>query len=144
MTATWQPYREPIRSTALRTVGIAVVVGVALTLSSRGRIPWSMGVLLVLWISLGGHFVELWFLNWCRPLLPAARGVQIAARFAVWFAGGVVLSFAMLLSARLLTGSWPARQFAWWVAGLAFVALELVAHVALHLRGRPSIYDGQG
>lgn len=103
-----------------------------------------MGVLLVLWISLGGHFIELWFLNWLRPLLPAARGVQIAARFAAWFAGGVVLSYAMLLSARLLTGTWPARPSPWWVAGLAFIGVELVAHLALHVRGRPSIYDGQG
>jgi hypothetical protein len=144
MTTPWQPFREPVRDTALRTVGIAVVVGVALALASSGRIPWWMGVLLVLWISLGGHFVELWFLNWVRPLLPTARGVQIAARIVAWFVGGIVLSFAMALSARVLTGSWPARQPAWWVGGLAFIGLELLVHVGLQLRGRPSIYDGQG
>ena len=144
MTAPWQPFREPVRSTALRTGGIALVVGTVLALTSRGRISWPMAVVLVLWISLGGHFIEIWYLNWLRRRLPVARGVQIAARLAVWFLGGVTLAFAMALTARAMTGVWPARRIPWWVGGFAFIAVELIAHVGLHQRKRPGIYDGRG
>ncbi len=38
----------------------------------------------------------------------------------------------------------PPRWPAWWLGGLAFIGIELVAHLALLLRGRPSFYDGRG
>ena len=144
MSAPWQPYREPVRNTAMRTVGIALVVGGVVSLASRGRIAWPMAALLVLWISLGGHFVELFFLNWLRRRLPVARGVQIAARLATWFVGGVVLVLGMNLTARLLIEVGLRMQPAWWLGGLVFIGVELVAHLVLQLRGRPSFYNGRG
>jgi hypothetical protein len=88
--------------------------------------------------------VELWFLNWLRPRLPAARAVQVAARLAVWFAGGMVLAMGVVLTAYVLAAyplsSWPA----WWYGGLGFIGVELVAQGALQLRGRPSFYNGRG
>lgn len=33
---------------------------------------------------------------------------------------------------------------AWWMAGLAFIGIELVAQLALQLRGRPSFFNGRG
>jgi hypothetical protein len=144
MTALWQPNREPVRTTALRTATIALVAGAALALASRGRTAWPTATLLMLWPAFGGHLVELWFLNWLRPRLPIARSVQITGRLGVWFVGGVVLAFGMALSVRALTGFWPARQPAWWIGGLAFIGLELLVHLVLHLRGRPSVYDGRG
>jgi hypothetical protein len=35
---------------------------------------------------------------------------------------------------------WPARR----IAGLGFIGIELVADLALPLRGRPSFYNGRG
>jgi hypothetical protein len=35
---------------------------------------------------------------------------------------------------------WPA----WWLAGLAFIGIELAAHLVLQLRGRPNFYSGRG
>ena len=32
----------------------------------------------------------------------------------------------------------------WWVAGFAFIGIELVAHLGLQLRGRPSFFNGRG
>lgn len=63
----WQPFREPLRLTLARTVGIAVVVGCVLAVRSGGLARWPVFSLLVLWPALGGHFVELWFLNHLRP-----------------------------------------------------------------------------
>jgi hypothetical protein len=99
----------------------------------------------MLWPSFGGHWVEVWFLNWLRPRLPVARGLQIAARFGVWFVAGTGLFIGMCLSARAMAA--PLRLAHWpalWFGGLAFVGIELIAHLVLQLRGRPNFYNGRG
>jgi hypothetical protein len=144
MTAPWQPYHEPIRSTLLRNGVLSLVAGVAITLAWRGRITLPAATLLALWPTLGGHFVEIFFLNRLRPRLPNARAPQITARLAVWFLGGVMIALGMALTTRVLTGAMPVWRPAWWLAGLAFVGLELVVHLVLTARGRSSIYNGRG
>jgi hypothetical protein len=109
-----------------------------------GLARWPLAALMALWPSLGGHWLEVWFLNWLRPRLSEARGVQVAARLAVWFAGGIVLALGMSLTAMVLVKFRPARWLDWWLAGVAFIGVELVAHLILHLRGRPSFFSGSG
>jgi hypothetical protein len=144
MTSQWQPFREPFRITILRNGMIAIVAGAVTARLWSGLWRWPLATLLVLWPSLGGHFVELWFLNWLRPRLSNARGVQVAARIAVWMVGGAGLAIGMALTAMTLAGLRPARWPAWWTGSLAFIGVELVAHLALQLRGRPSFYNGRG
>jgi hypothetical protein len=85
----WQPYREPLRVTVLRTITIALVAGVLVArFWGNGHLRWPVATLVMLWPSFGGHWVELWFLNWLRPRLSSARVVQVAARVGVWFVGG--------------------------------------------------------
>ena len=105
---------------------------------------WPMAILLMLWPSLGGHYVELLFLNGLRPRLSPARAVRAAARVIAWFIGGVVLGLVMNLTARALAILQLAHWPVWWAAGLAFVAIELAAHLALQLRRRPSFFNGRG
>ncbi len=144
MTSQWQPYREPLRITMLRTGVISIVVGAVLARLWGGLAHWPMATLFVLWPSFGGHWVEVWFLNRLRPRLSIARGVQVAARVGVWFVGGAGLAIGMGLTAMALAGFRPARWPAWWLGGLAFIGIELVTHLALQLRGRPSFYNGRG
>jgi len=144
MTSPWQPYREPLRRTLVRTGTIALVVGGVLARWWGGLGRWPLATLLVLWFSLGGHWVELWFLNWLRPRLSAARAVQVGARVGAWFVGGTGLAVGMALTALVLAGFRPAQWPAWWLGGLAFIGLELVVHLVLQLRGRPSFYSGRG
>jgi hypothetical protein len=125
----------------LRTGAIALVVGALLAWRIGGLSRWPLTTVLVLWFSLGGHWIELWFLNWLRPRLAAARSLQIGARIAVWFIGGVGLGLGMALTA-MSAGYSPALRPGWWLMGLGFVALELLVHLLLHLRGRPSFYTG--
>ena len=137
MNATWRPIREPMRVTLRRTLVLAVIIGAVMAVSSGGGLKrWPAATLLAMWPSLGGHFIELWFLNWLRPRLPAANLVQISARLIVWFVGGIVLMVAMCATAPLL----PTEQFRrcppWWVGGLAFVGIELVVHFVIFLGAR--------
>lgn len=140
----WQPFREPLRRTLTRTVGLALVAGGVLASLRGGLARWPAASAVMLWPFLGGHWLELWFLNWLRPRLANRRAVHVAARIAVWFLGGGVLGVGMWLTAAALPGLRPPRSAAWWLAGLAFVGVELAAHVALQLRGRPSFVNGRG
>ncbi len=144
MTSQWQPYREPLRTTLVRTGTIALAVGAVLARSWHGLARWPTANLLVLWPSFGGHWVEVWFLNWLRPRLPSARAVQIAARIAVWFIGGIALTLGMNLTAIPLPGFRPLHWPACWLGGPAFIGIELVIHLALQLRRRPSFINGRG
>ena len=139
-TAPWQPYRESIRSTLLRTVTIALVAGAALTAGSNGRVAWPVAVVVMLWPSLGGHYIEMWYLNWLRPRLPSRRTMQVVGRLGTWFVGGIALTFVMAFTARLLTGQ-PVPRLPWWIGGFGFVGLELLVHLGLRARGLSSIYS---
>ncbi len=147
-TSAWQPYREPVRTTLLRTFAIAIVLGAIFVASSHARWSrWPVATLICLWPSLGGHFVELFFLNGLRPRIPTTRAVQVIARLATWFAGGVVIAACMRATAIGLNDSpiriraWPAWLFA---GGIGFIVVELIAHAVLQSRGRPSFYNGRG
>jgi hypothetical protein len=62
----------------------------------------------------------------------------------VWFVGGIGLALGMELTAMALIGFQPSRWPPWWLGGLAFIGVELVAQLFLQLRGRPSFYNGRG
>ena len=143
MTSTWQTYREPFSATLSRTVGIALVVGGVIAWRFGELQAWPLAAGLVLWFSFGGHWVELWFLNWLRPRLSRSRVSQVAARLGVWFVGGVALGFGIAFTMRLFAPTRAAQVPRWWVAGVAFVVVELIAHMVLSLRRRPSFYNGR-
>lgn len=128
----------------LRTGMIAIVVGAVLARFWGGLARWPMTTLLVLWPSFGGHWVEIWFLNWLRPRLSVAGGWRFTARLAVWFVGGAALAIGMRLTAIALAEFRQAHWPAWWLGGLAFIGLELVSHLVLQFCGRPSFYNGRG
>ena len=143
----WQPYREPLRTTLVRTILIAIVAGTVVAMwSARSAWPirWPLAVVLMLWPSFGGHWLELWYLNWLRPRLRAARTVQGVARLATWFLGGYGLRVGVVLRSRALAAIRPTRWPAWWLAGVVFIGVELIAHLALQARGRPSFFNGRG
>jgi hypothetical protein len=144
MTSQWQPFREPLHTTLLRNGIIAIIAGGVLARFWGGPARWPIASLLMFWPTFGGHWVEVWFLNWLRPRLSVARSTQVAARIGTWFIGGIGLALGMALTAtapaQFLLDNWPS----WWLGGLAFVGIELVAHLALLLRGRPSFYNGRG
>ena len=133
-----------MRVTLTRTVGIALVVGGVLAWRRGGLARFPVASMLVLWPALGGHFVERWYLDAVRPRLPESVGIRILARLAVWFVGGIALALGMALTAIALTGSRRIPWGWWWVAGLAFIAIEIVAHLLLRLTRRPSLFDGRG
>jgi hypothetical protein len=81
--------------------------------------------------------------------LPAPSSFRRAWRAGCGSRWGVVrwwigLAVGMGLTAMALAGFRPAHWPVWWLGGLAFIGIELVAHLVLQLRGRPSFYNGRG
>jgi hypothetical protein len=135
----WIPFREPVGRTLARNIAIALVVGAALAVwkhDVRLVLPFSA---LAMWFSLGGHYVEIIFLNGIRPRIPSARLTQLLARLAAWFAGGAILYLFMAATAHVLL-THPPRFGLWWSGGLFFIGVELIAHAVLALRGSSSFY----
>src|SRR5438105_7770866 len=106
-------FEEPLRRTLARNVALAASVGVVLAVQRHSlRLVLPIAVL-ALWFSLGGHYVEVAFLNGLRARISKGRLTQVALRLLVWFAGGVVLyvlmgaaSHVLLLGAHLLRLLW--------------------------------------
>jgi len=140
----WQAFREPLRVTLTRTVAIALVAGGVLAHWWGGLARWPAATAVMLWPSFGGHWLELWYRNWLRPRLAGGWVVRVATRLALWFVGGVALAAGMRLTAAAVTGLTRPGWRAGWIAGLAFIAVELAAHLALQLRGRASFFNGRG
>jgi hypothetical protein len=133
--------REPLRVTLTRTIGIALIAGAALASRSGGLALWPVMSVVMLWPSLGGHYVELAYLDVVRPRLSATRTVQTLARIAVWFVGGALMVVGMHFTAILLHAPRPLPTSAWWIGGFVFIGIELVVHLALHMRGRSSFFN---
>lgn len=139
-----QPFREPFRATAMRTGLIAIVVGAVVAGMSGGISRWPIATLLALWPSFGGHWVEIWFLNWLRPRVDVGGRWLMLLRVVVWFAGGLVIALGVEVTAMFLVNFPASRWPAWWVGGAAFVGVELVVHGVMQLRRRASFYNGRG
>jgi hypothetical protein len=139
-----EPYREPVRSTLARTVAIAIATGAVWAWRLGSWKQWPLAALVTLWPALGGHFVELGYLNYLRARLGARRTVLVGVRLAVWFVGGAALAVGARETAIALGGFGAIAWLTWWLGGVTFIAIELVAHMVLRLRGRPSFYDGCG
>ena len=139
-----ESYREPIRVTLTRTLSIALIAGAVAALSGGGLRRWPALSALMVWPSLGGHVIDVLFLNGLRPHLPEGRFIRHCARVAVWFAGGIVLGAGAHFTAGLLFDRPQLVRLTWASAGAVFVIIELVAHAGLSARGRPSFYNGRG
>ena len=135
-------FSEPWQRTAIRTGGLTLVVALVAAVARRNLGAGVIALLIAPWFAVGGHFVELFYLNILRPRLVAASVPLLAARLAFWFVGGVVLYFAALASVRLVVPRPPA--FPWWGAGLGFIGIELLVHAGLRSRGQSNAYDGRG
>lgn len=140
----WQPYREPLRTTLARTVGLAVIAGGIAALAAGSMRRWPSMALLMLWPAYGGHVIELLFLNRVRSRLPANAALYRLARIALWFVGGAALAVGMRVTAQALAVRPHLVWLTWAVAGAGFVAIELLVHARLHLLGRASFYNALG
>ena len=134
---------EPFLHTLARNVALAAGVGTVIAFQRHSLSLLLPVAALALWFSLGGHYVELAFLNRLRARISQRRLTQVTFRLLVWFAGGAVLYVFMAASARALTLAGPPLRL-WWYGGLLLIGVELAVHVLLAARRMPNFYNGRG
>jgi len=138
---TWQSYHEPLRVTLVRTGLVGLLVGIIAARVQGQGASWPQWTAFALWFSFGGHWVELFFLNWLRPRLASARWVQVTGRLFTWLVGGTLLMVGARITAASFSGQ-SLRLPAWWLGGPVFLCLELLVHALPQLRGQPNFYNG--
>jgi len=126
----------------MRNVTIAAVVGVVFTFQRRDFNSLLPTTVLALWFSLGGHYVELAFLNGVRARLPRRRLTQALARLLVWSCGGALLYSCMVATARVLPIHGPPLRLLW-LGTVLFIGIELAVHAVLAILRLPNVYDGR-
>ena len=141
--SSWPRFEEPFRRALVRNVALAGVAGAVLALQRH-----DLGLLLplaalALWFSLGGHYIELAFLNGLRARIPQGRLPQVVVRLLVWQSGGVLLYGSMAATARALPIQAPPLGL-WWYGGFLLIGVELAVHAILAIRGLPNFYNGRG
>jgi hypothetical protein len=126
-----------------RNAAIAIVVAGIVALVRHDLRAFLPVAALALWPSLGGHYVELAFVNQMRTRISRGWLIQTVARVVVWFAGGVLLYLCMVVTAYIFPIK-PLPLRLWWCGGFLFIGVELVVHAFLTFRGEASVYDGHG
>ena len=106
-----------------------------------GMNHYLLAVLIVLWFSVGGHFVEIFFLNWMRERIPSAAP-QLGDT-------GAVVLVRRWRAARPLGMAWTASVGDATARGDSVARVRRRRHfwpsssrTARYLRGRPSFYNG--
>ncbi len=100
-------HQEPLRVTLVRTGLLALVVGFGAALLQRQPASWPQWTAFALWFTFGGHWVEIFFLNWLGPRLAAARGVQVTARLLTWLGGPAFIGLELLVHAPSQLRAYP-------------------------------------
>jgi hypothetical protein len=145
-----QPYRESPAATLRRTIAIGLVlttilsVGLHLTRPASGSLLrlWLTTFPAILWFPLGGHFVELVYLNFLRIRWAWWHRHKRPARMIVWFLGGLPLGAGLWWTWTSLGNSLPLTP-PWWWGMPFFVVVEFVVHAIRHALGYPNFWDGR-
>jgi hypothetical protein len=116
-------------------------------------IGWLARVAAVLWITFGGHYVELLYLQRVLPHIAADQEpqnisrwfVRLGARCAIWAVGGAVLWIGGMTTYRLImNGQWPQAGELPAIAlqgAIGLIAIELFGvHVILAIISKPCVW----
>ena len=153
----FKPYREPLLVTLARTGAIAIGVASIVTTIQLHHLPsrpaqwhqWLALLVFVAWISFGGHWLEIAYLNGIRPRIAHWPDSSLLfLRLGVWIVGGATLFVAAAISRSVLLTGGPAPRpqvyAALLLGGPAFIIVELIAHAFLLRAGKPSFWNRRG
>src|SRR5258708_5038455 len=90
-------FQEPLRRTLARNGALAAVAGLVVVLQRHDLRLLLPVATLALWFTLGGHYVELAFLNGVRARIAPGRVTQAVARLLVWSSGGCTRSWQFVV-----------------------------------------------
>jgi hypothetical protein len=141
-----RPYVETLGATLRRTLIIAFFITTVLALvlpHERSFLRfWLSTYPAVLWFPLGGHYVELTYLNFLRMRWSWFRQHRYMTRVLWWFAGGLPLGLGCWWT-WIGLGADPGFELPFWWGMPFFILAECGVHAVLTVLGRPSFWNGR-
>jgi len=139
-----ESFVQTLIRTILTTTIIAVIINWLHLFPSGGKsklilfeIIWSA----VFCIVLGGHWLELVFINRIKFALPKNILLLYFIRIVYWF----LCSIPLFLMANLITNLFSYKAGVpghWWTFGFLYIGIQLLMHIIMHIRFKKSFYNG--
>jgi hypothetical protein len=128
----------------------AVLVGTLFTINLYATkdlhilVLWIANVVALFWMTFGGHWLELIYVDLIANHLPNEL-TQRLVRITLWFTVGSAIVLASAWTRGLFgLADYAVRDVTWTVAGLFFVAIQLVIHGTYWFFGQPSFWTHDG
>ncbi len=138
------PFRETLAATLTRTLaiaaGVTTLLAIVLPRDESLFFMWVITYPAVLWFPLGGHYVELVYLNFWRQRSVWARKNHTIARPLVWMLGGLPLGLGCRAT-WIALGYEQAGMLPWWWGVLFFPFVECIVHTINSVTGKPSFWN---
>jgi hypothetical protein len=139
---------EPLIKTVIRTILTATIIAGILYLAhvfpydGKSKLTlFAMIWLVVFCIVIGGHWLELLFINSIKFALPKNILLLYFTRIVYWFLCAVPLFFCtnFIMHVFLYDGL---RLSHWFTFGIFYIGIELLMHAIMQIRYKKSFYNG--
>ena len=139
---------ESFIQTIMRTIITATIIASILTLF--GIIPYTgnskLAAFGIMWLAVycivfGGHWLELFFINYVKFIIPGNILLLYSVRIFYWFFSAIPL-FALANLAINLTSEKTMLMGKWWTLGLIYIGIQLIINAIMQLRMKKSFYNG--
>jgi len=139
---------ESLNQTVIRTILTTTIIAGILYLAhlfphdgKSNLTLFEMIWLVVFCIVVGGHWLELLFINRIKFALPKNILLLYFIRIVYWFLCAVPLFFAInfIMGLFLYDGL---RLSHWWTFGIFYIGIELLMYAIMQIRYKKSFYNG--
>ncbi len=139
-----QPFTQIITGSIVTTTVIAAI------LVLTGIFPWhektKFEIFGIIWpaifcIVFGGHWLELFFVNYLKFVLPQNIFLLYIVRIGYWFLCSIPLFLLASFVIQLLTND--QKQLGhWWAFGFLYIGIEMLMYGIMQVRSKKSFYNG--
>ena len=143
-----EKFYEPLWRTILRTSVTATILTVIFYFgdifqeqeANKMRV-FGIGWMSIMCLTFGGHWIELFFINYIKFLLPKKLYVMYGARIIFWYASALLLFFASQCVHNSLTGKNESAGNLW-IFGFIYILIEMIMHGIIHVQIKKSFWNG--
>lgn len=143
-----EKFKEAFSKTLIRTVITATIIAAILFFAHAfpSGDQTKLNLLIMIWlmvyiIVLGGHLLELIFINYLKFVLPKNIILLYVIRIAYWFLCAIPLIFGAGLIHNLFVHKNGPMVYDY-TFGVFYIGIELFMHAMMQIRFRKSFYNG--
>ena len=135
---------QTVKRSIITTTVIGIILFFLKVFPSHGES--NLAVFGIIWcvifcIYFGGHWLELFFVNKIKFVLPKDIFVLYSVRIFYWFLCSIPLfALATLVNNFLSQGTRHLGE--WWQFGLLYIGIQLAMYAIMQIRFKKSFYNG--